>query len=134
MANREDKSCLDCTTIRLIKRIIDMPIDHQNILLKKLERYDQLILESGRRENTRELFSEEVKFRFAGQLINGNAENISVRGMSIKSDISPKLGEIIKLIFPLNESEQRLHAEVVRVETNRFSVRFKDSLDSSYFF
>jgi len=133
MANREDKSCLDCTTIRLIKHILDMPIDHQNILLKKLESYDQLINESERRENPRELYSEEVRFHFAGQLIKGNADNISSGGLSIKSDISPKIGEIIKLVFPLNEGEGKHHAEVVRVDTGGFSVRFSDPLDTSYF-
>lgn len=134
MAKKEDRSCLDCTTVRLIRHILDMPIEHQNILLRKLESYDQFVKESGRRENPRELYNEEVKLHFAGRMMKGNAENISSGGMRIKCEILPNIGDVIKLTFPFNKDEKRLHAEVVRVENDRFSVQFKDSFDSSYFF
>jgi hypothetical protein len=133
VAKKEDKSCEDCTTICLIKYILDMPIKQQDYLLSKLKSYDQFIKELGRRENPRQLFDEEVILHFAGRMLKGIAENISSNGMRIKSDILPNIGDVIKLTFPLNEGEEILHAEVVRVEPDRFSVQFKDSIDSSYF-
>lgn len=126
-------SCSSCITVRLIKHILEMPIEQQNILLAQIKNYNNFVKEMGRRENTRMFYNGEIKIRLAGQIFKGIAENISANGMSIKSDMSPNTGDVIKLTFPVNENEIMLNAEVVRVESDKFSVQFKDMIDTSYF-
>ena len=126
MVNFDQELGKDSVTVRLIKKLLDMPEEQQLSLLKQLD--ETLITDqsSNDRDDTRKSFKETIHFTVKDRNYTGISEDISSGGMFIKTEDCFSVGQSIIINIPLTNKQKHIKvpAEIVRVMPEGIGVEF----------
>lgn len=116
----------DSITVQLIKRILEMPYDHQIALLKQLEEMPTTLLEISNREDKRKTYTNAVSFSVMGETYNGLSRDLSAGGIFIKTDDAFEVGQMVHVTIPFSNNKKRvtLPGEIVRFTDRGIGIKF----------
>ena len=131
MADSDLELTRDSLTVRLIRRIIDLPEDQQEALLRRLEGNQVSTDNLGEREIGRKPYENTVHFTIKDHPYTGVSRDISSGGMFIKTEESFSVGQVMTLTipFPNQQKQIKIPAEIVRRTSDGIGVEFMKKIE-----